>query len=693
VQKEVKNDLSKVRDIGIIAHIDAGKTTTTERILFYTGKIHKIGEVHDGNTEMDWMEQERARGITITSAATVCFWKGFKINLIDTPGHVDFTAEVERSLRVLDGVITVFCGVAGVEPQSETVWRQADRYKISKIAFVNKMDRIGADFFRVIDMMKQKFSGDIFPLQIPLGKESDFKGVVDLVENCAWIWPGENYGSQFFSSDIPQDLREISAEYRSKLIEYMVEQDNQILERYLEGVQPSTEELKSLIRKAVLTKGFVPVLCGSSLKNIGVQKLIDAVVDFLPSPLDRAEFELINKKSDKVRKTSALKEDNFLGLAFKIQADQHVGKLVYVKIYAGKLKTGDQVYNVIKERRERVSHIFLMHANHREEIQEATCGDIIALPGLKFTVTGDTLSGKKSEELLYPMKFPKPVISVAIEPKSKADEEKLKETLQILSEEDPTFEITNNKETGQTLISGMGELHLEILTERMMKDFKVNINIGKPQVSYRETLLSSVEGHGIFDREIQGKRQFAEVVVELSPAPEIDDVQILNAVSTEVIPQSFHLAIEEGLRDSLRSGPKAGYEMIQIRAKITGGFFRQNESSDLAFKTATAIAVEKCFMKAQGVLLEPIVKIEIITPEEFVGDIISDLNGRRIRVTKLDLFVDERSRVIIAEGPLAEMFGYATALRSLSQGRAVYNMEFCKYAPVPENIEKKILGY
>jgi elongation factor G len=691
--KEVNRDIARVRNIGIVAHIDAGKTTTTERILFYTGRIHKVGEVHDGNTEMDWMQQERERGITITSAATVCFWKDHRINLIDTPGHVDFTAEVERSLRVLDGAVGVFCGVSGVEPQSETVWNQADRYGIARLAFVNKMDRVGADFFRVLEMMKDKLTGQIMPVQVPIGSESEFRGLVDLVDGKAWIWSKEKFGSEYAEATVPEELLSLVEEHRRKLVEAVIESDDAAVERYLNGVPPTPEELSILIRKAVLTRNFVPVLCGSSLKNTGVQKLLDAVTDWLPSPYDRAEFEMTEKESGKEKLFQASEEGDFLGLAFKVQADPHVGKLVYLKVCSGRLKAGDQVYNVNKERRERVSRILRMHANRREEIPEAGFGDIVALPGLKHTVTGETLSAQRSEWLLHPMKFPKPVISVSIEPKSKADEEKLNETLQILADEDPTFEISRNKETGQTVISGMGELHLEILTDRMVREFKANVNIGRPQVSYRETIRNEVEGEGRFEREIQGKGQYGHVIVALRPAPESDQITVHSTVTREAIPPAFLKSIEEGLRDSLRSGPRAGYEVIQVAVEVTGGSFRQSESTELAYKIAAGMAVEECFRKAKAVLLEPMMAIEVITPEEFLGEIIADLNGRRARVTRIDLHVDGRSKAVRAEGPLAELFGYATALRSLSQGRAVYNMQFGRYSAVPEQIERKILGY
>jgi len=692
-KEAVREDKSKVRNMGIVAHIDAGKTTTTERILFYSGKIYKMGEVHEGNTEMDWMDQERERGITITSAATVCFWKGCRINLIDTPGHVDFTAEVERSLRVLDGAIGVFDGVAGVEPQSETVWHQADRYHVPRLAFVNKMDRVGAGFFRAIEMMKEKLSGRFLPIQLPIGAESGFHGLVDLIEEKAYLWPKTGLGAEFEVAGIPEELAETVKTYRHGLIEALAELDDAATERYLSGGSFTTDELKVLLRKGVLKHGYVPVLCGSSLRNTGVQKLLDAVVDYLPSPMDAERFEVVSKEDGSRKVMNAVDPENGLqALAFKVQADQHVGKIIYLKIYSGVLKAGDQVYNVNKDRRERVHKILLMHANKKEEVPQAEFGDIVAVAGLKGTVTGETLTLKKSEWLLEPMVFPKPVISVSIEPKSKADEEKMMQVLALLSDEDPTFMVGFNKETGQTIISGMGELHLDILTTRMVREFKANINIGRPQVSYRETITAETRGRGRYQKEVAGRGQYGDVEVVIKPSPSVETVTVRSRVSSDVIPPSFVKSVEEGVRDSLRAGPLAGYEVIHVEAEIVGGSYSQTDSTDVAYRIASSMAVDECFRRTKAVLLEPVMAVEVVTPEEFLGEIIADLNSRRGRISAIGDFADGRQKVIKAEGPLAEMFGYATALRSLSQGRAVHSMQFSSYGRVPENIEKKILG-
>ncbi len=693
MKEALKTDKKSVRNIGIVAHIDAGKTTTSERILFYTGKTYKVGEVHEGNTEMDWMDQEKERGITITSAATVCLWKKHRINLIDTPGHVDFTAEVERSLRVLDGCVVVFCGVSGVEPQSENVWSQADKYHVPRLAFINKMDRIGADFDRVLSMMHDRLSGKHLPIQYPIGIESGFQGIVDLVENKAYLWSKENFGSEFFEAEIPEELQDKVKKARSHLIDSIVEYDDAMLEKYLNEHSLSVDEIKSLIRKGCLNDKLVPVLCGSAFKNVGVQKLLDGVLDYLPSPLDVEKFDVLSKEDGKKEQWVASDTKNgFMALAFKVAADPHVGKLVYLKVYSGQLNVGDQLYNVNKDKKERVTKILQMHANKREEIDSAEYGDIIAVAGPKQTITGETLTGKRSPFLLETMIFPTPVISVAIEPKSKADEEKLFETLNVLSEEDPTFKIDNNKETGQTIMSGMGELHLDILTTRMIREFKVNANIGKPQVTYKESLVSESDGHGRYEKDLQGHGQFGEVLIRLKPGKTPGTVGFRSLVSDDVIPKHFVRSVEEGVRDSLKSGSLAGYEIITVDVELVGGSYHPTDSSDIAFRIASSMAVDDALKKAKSVLLEPMMTTEVIVPEEFVGEVISDLNARRSRITAIADFVAGRQKVVKADVPLSEMFGYSTVLRSLSQGRATYSMQFACYNRVSDSVEKRILG-
>jgi elongation factor G len=693
MKEALKADKKSVRNIGIVAHIDAGKTTTSERILFYTGKTYKVGEVHEGNTEMDWMDQEKERGITITSAATVCMWKKHRINLIDTPGHVDFTAEVERSLRVLDGCVVVFCGVSGVEPQSETVWSQADKYHVPRLAFINKMDRIGADFERCLKSMEERLSGKHLPIQYPIGTESDFRGLIDLVENKAYEWSKENFGTEFFEIPIPDHLIEKVRTYRAKLMDTVVEYDDVLLEKYLEGHSLSPDELKALIRKGCLKHHLVPVLCGSAFKNVGVQKLLDAVLDYLPSPEDADSFEVFHKEEDKHEVwTSSHADAGLMALAFKLFADPHMGKLVYLRIYAGRLNVGDQLYNVNKDKKERVTKILQMHANKREEIESAEYGDIVAVAGLKQTVTGETLTLKKTPYLLESMVFPTPVISVAIEPKSKADAEKLESTLAILAEEDPTFRISYNKETGQTIMAGMGELHLDILTTRMIREFKVNANIGKPQVSYKESILDETVGEARYEKEVQGHGQYGHVILRLRPGKTPGLIGFKSLVSDTMIPRHFVKSIEEGVKDSLKCGSLAGYEVITVDVELIGGSFHPTDSSDVAFRIASSMAVEHALRNVRSVLLEPMMMTEVIVPEEFLGEVISDLNARRSKIVSISDFVAGRQKVIRAEVPLSEMFGYSTTLRSMSQGRATYSMQFSSYSRVSDSVEKRILG-
>lgn len=693
-EKTGRYNKNLTRNIGIVAHIDAGKTTTTERILYYTGKTYKIGEVHDGNAEMDWMEQEKSRGITITSAATTCFWNKYRINIIDTPGHVDFTAEVERSLRVLDGVVGIFCAVAGVEPQSETVWNQADRYQTPRIAFVNKMDRVGSDFYRALDMMKDRLSGRILPVQMPIGTENGFNGIVDLVEMKAWKWLEADFGSQYEAMDIPEEYMEKAQTLHQEILETVAEFDDSLLEHYLNGEVLSVQEVKGLIRTGVIKHGIVPVLCGTALRNIGVQKLLDAVIDFLPSPNDTAEFSFHTRKSEETETTDgSLRSAPCVALAFKISLDPHAGKLVYLKIYSGSLKTGEMLYNVNREKRERVTKLLLMHANKREEAEQVEFGDIVAVAGLKQTITGHTLCSRKSDMLLEPMVFPTPVISVAIEPKSKADEEKLHNVLTLLSEEDPTFRTHLDKETGQTIISGMGELHLDILTTRMLNEFKVNANVGTPQVSYRETITKDTVCKGHYEREFQGRGQLGDVDLVLRPLKAGSGIRFTVGEAVSVIPRHFYKAIEDSVRQSLRCGPLAGYEIVDIEVELTGGLFSETDSTEVAYQIASGMAIDNGLRKGQPVLLEPVMSVEAVTPEDFLGDVIADLNARRSKINGIEEKVSIGQKVIKADSPLSGMFGYATSLRSLTQGRGTYSMQFSFYQKVPEGLAKKILGY
>ncbi len=672
-----------------MAHIDAGKTTTTERILFYTGKVHRFGEVHDGAATMDWMVQEQERGITITSAATTCEWKGHNINIIDTPGHVDFTVEVERSLRVLDGAVAVFCSVGGVEPQSETVWRQADKYGVPRIAFINKMDRIGADFFRGVEMIRTRLGANPVPIQIPIGSEDKFQGVVDLVTKKAIIYV-DDLGTKSEQTEVPADLVEIVEEYHTKLVEAVAETDEELMMKYLEGEALTEEEIKVGIRKGTLSIQFTPVLCGSSFKNKGVQMLLDAIVDYMPSPLDLPPVtgQLPGDGEEAVRNASD--DEPFAGLAFKIMADPYVGKLAFFRVYSGTLKSGSYVINSTKNKRERVGRILRMHANHREEIDQVFAGDIAAIVGLKDTTTGDTLCDEKNQIILEAMEFPEPVIDIAIEPKTKADQDKLGLSLARLAEEDPTFRVHTDHETGQTIISGMGELHLEIIVDRLMREFKVDANVGKPQVAYRETIRSTVKTEGKFVRQSGGRGQFGHVWLELEPLEPGAGFQFENKIVGGVVPKEYIPAVENGVKDAMANGVLAGYPMVDIKVTIFDGSYHEVDSSEMAFKVAGSMAFKDGAKKANPVLLEPIMKVEIVTPEEYMGDIMGDFNSRRGRIEGMEARAG--AQVIRGHVPLSEMFGYATTIRSISQGRATYVMTFSHYDEVPRNIAETIIS-
>ena len=689
-------DLAKVRNIGIMAHIDAGKTTTTERILYYTGITHKIGEVHDGSATMDWMEQEQERGITITSAATTCEWHGNTINIIDTPGHVDFTVEVERSLRVLDGAVAVFDGVAGVEPQSETVWRQADRYSVPRICFVNKLDRTGADFFRCVDMIVDRLKALPAVLQLPIGSESDFEGVVDLVTMKALTWRGEvSKGEKYIVEDIPGDLADSAAQWRDKLVEAVADADDEVMELYLEGNQPSNELLKAALRRGTLASRIVPVLCGSAYKNKGVQPMLDAVVDYLPSPLDVGavtghkvddENTLIEREPDETAPLATL--------AFKIAADPHLGRLTYLRVYSGTLTAGSFVLNSTKGNKERIGKIYRMHANRREEIERASAGQIVAVMGLKNTTTGDTLSTPDAPVVLESMNFPDPVISVAIEPKTKNDQEKLGTAIQRLAEEDPTFQVRSDAETGQTIIAGMGELHLDVLVDRMRREFRVEANVGKPQVAYRETIRRKVtKVEYTHKKQTGGSGQFARVIIELEPiqadAENAGGYEFVNAVSGGRIPREYIPSVDEGAQEAKEVGILAGYPMVGLKVTLTDGAYHDVDSSELAFKIAGSMAFKKAANQASPVLLEPMMDVEVTTPDDFMGEVIGDLNSRRGHIQEMG----ERSgaRIVRALVPLSEMFGYVGDLRSRTQGRANYTMQFDSYAEVPRNVADEII--
>ena len=680
--------LSHYRNIGIMAHIDAGKTTTTERILYYTGRSHKIGEVHDGAATMDWMEQEQERGITITSAATTCFWHGYRINIIDTPGHVDFTIEVERALRVLDGAVTVFDSVAGVEPQSETVWRQADRYNVPRICFVNKMDRIGANFYRCVDMIKDRLGATPLVLQLPIGSEAEYVGLVDLVTMKAIIWEEESLGAKFNIVDIPENMKEKAEEYREQLMELAVEQDDAVMEAYLAGEDISEEQLKKCIRKGTLANAFVPVLNGSAFKNKGVQPLLDAVADYLPSPLDMGAMKGTNIAGDKEEERMPDDSAPFSALAFKIMTDPFVGTLTFVRIYSGKLEAGSGILNATKEKKERVGRMLLMHSNSREDIKQARAGDIVAICGLKDITTGDTLCDSNKPIILERMDFPDPVIEVAVEPKTKADQEKMGLALSRLAAEDPSFRVGMDVESGQTVIKGMGELHLEIIVDRMKREFKVEANVGAPQVAYRETITKQAEVDYTHKKQSGGAGQFARLKLIFTPLEPGEPYQFDNKIVGGVVPKEYIPGVEKGLLSAMQSGPLAGFPVIDFKVSLIDGAYHDVDSSALAFEIAARAAFREGVKKASPKLLEPIMKVEVVTPEEYMGDIIGDLNSRRGQVTGMDQ--QANARVVSAMVPLATMFGYVNTLRSMSQGRAQFTMQFDHYEQVPQQVAEEI---
>jgi len=686
--------LDKYRNIGIMAHIDAGKTTTTERILYYTGKSHKIGEVHDGAATMDWMEQEQERGITITSAATTCFWREHRINIIDTPGHVDFTIEVERSLKVLDGAVAVFDGVAGVEPQSETVWRQADKYKVPRICFVNKLDRTGADFFRCVDMIKDRLGAKPLVMQIPVGLEASFQGVVDLIKMKSIVWKNEDLGAAWEEKEIPNDLKEICEKYRQELVETAVEQDEKLMESYLNGDQIKNEDLIKCVRKGCINFDFVPVLTGSAFKNKGVQPLLDAVIDYLPSPVDIGSIKGIKPGSDDEMVMKF--EDNapFSALAFKVANDPFVGSLTFIRIYSGTVKTGTGIYNTSKDKEERVGRMLLMHANSREDTKEANAGDIVALAGLKHTITGHTLANEDNPILLEPMEFPDPVIEIAVEPKTKADQEKMGEALARLAKEDPSFRVTSDEESGQTIIKGMGELHLDIIVDRMKREFKVEANVGAPQVAYRETIQNATEFDYIHKKQSGGAGQFARVKLSVEPLEPGKGREIESKIKGGAIPKEFIPGVEKGIETVADNGILAGFPIIDYKVRILDGLHHDVDSSVLAFELASRACFKEACIRGTLKLLEPIMRVEVVTPEDYMGDVIGDLNSRRGQINTQEQ--RGNATVITAMVPLANMFGYINSLRSMSQGRAQYSMFFDHYAKVPQNVQdevtKKIAG-
>jgi elongation factor G len=681
--------LQRTRNIGIIAHIDAGKTTTTERILFYTGKVHRPGEVHEGTATMDWMVQERERGITITAAATTCFWRDHRINIIDTPGHVDFTVEVERSLRVLDGGVVVFDGVQGVEPQSETVWRQADKYRVPRICFINKLDRIGANYVRAIEMIRERLRAQPAAIQWPIGLESEFRGIIDLIEFRAKIYH-DDLGQHIEDTEIPPEYVEVAQEWRHKLIEQIVETDEELMLRYLEGEEPTPEELRRALRAATIRGQLYPVLCGSALKNKGVQLLLDAIVDYLPSPLDIPPVKGTHPVTGEELTREADDEAPFAALAFKIQSDPHVGRLTYVRVYSGRLHSSSYVYNSTKGERERISRLLRMHANHREEVEWIGAGDICAVIGLKKTFTGDTLCDPDHPILLEPIQFPEPVISVAVEPKTRADQDKLAIALQRLAEEDPTFQVRTDPESGQTIISGMGELHLEVIVDRMQREFKVAANIGRPQVAYKETITRPVRVEGRFVRQTGGRGQYGHVWLELEPLPRGSGFVFEDRIVGGVVPKEYIPAVEAGIREAMQSGGVSGYPVIDLKAVLVDGSYHEVDSSEMAFKIAASMALKEGVRRGNPVILEPIMRVEVVVPEEFTGDVIGDLNARRGRIEGMEMRAG--AQVIRAMVPLATMFGYATDLRSMTQGRGTYTMEFDHYAPVPESIAQELMA-
>ena len=682
--------LDKTRNIGIMAHIDAGKTTSTERILFYTGMSHRIGEVDEGTATMDWMEQEKERGITITSAATTCFWKDYRINIIDTPGHVDFTIEVERSLRVLDGAVAIFDSGQGVEPQSETVWRQADKYHVPRIAFINKMDKIGADFFESVKSMVDRLKANPVPIQIPIGAENTFRGPVDLITMKAVYFDDETLGAKYVIDEIPADLQEVAREYRDKMIEKLADHDDIIMEKYLGGEEITEEEIKKALRKATISMKLNPVLCGSSFKNKGVQLLLDAIVEYLPSPIDLPPVKGLNPDNEGEIERRPDDNEPFSALAFKIMTDPFVGQLTYFRVYSGILKSGSYLHNSTKDTTERIGRLLKMHANKREEIKAVYAGEIAAAVGLKNTTTGDTLCDKDKPIILERIEFPEPVISIAIEPKTKADQEKMTLSLQKLAQEDPSFRLKTDEETGQTIISGMGELHLEIIVDRLMREFKVEANVGKPQVAYRETIKGKVESEGKYIKQTGGRGQYGHVWIEVEPKAPGEGFEFENDIVGGSIPREYIPAVEKGIKEALDSGVLAGYPVVDVKVRLFDGSYHDVDSSEMAFKIAGSMAFKDGVKRANPILLEPIMDLEVIVPEEYMGDVIGDINSKRGKI----LGVRPRSgaQVITAEVPLSEMFGYATDLRSLTQGRALFTMQFARYEEAPRNIAEQIVA-
>ncbi len=681
--------LELTRNIGIMAHIDAGKTTTTERILFYTGRVHRMGETHEGGATMDWMEQEQERGITITSAATTAQWRGHRINIIDTPGHVDFTVEVERSLRVLDGSVAVFCAKGGVEPQSETVWRQADKYGVPRLAYINKMDIVGADFFRVVSMMKERLQANPVPIQLPIGKEDTFKGIIDLVHNKA-IYYLDDLGTRSEETDVPEDMIDLVEEYRTNLIEAVAEQDEELMMKYLEGEELTVEEIMRGIRKATIAVQMVPVTCGTSYRNKGVQSLLDAIVDYMPSPVDVPNINGLLPETDEEVERISSDDEPFSALAFKIATDPFVGKLAFFRVYSGILKSGSYVYNSTRGRRERIGRILRMHANHREETEEVYAGDIAAAVGLRETATGDTLCDENHPVILESMDFPEPVIRVAIEPKTKAGQDKMSLALTKLAEEDPTFKTYTDEETGQTIIAGMGELHLEIIVDRLLREFKVEANVGKPQVAYKETIKKAVKAEGRYVRQSGGRGQYGHCWIEVEPQEPGAGYEFVNKIVGGVIPKEYIPAIDAGVQEAMKSGVLGGYEVIDLKVTVVDGSYHEVDSSEMAFKIAGSLAIKEAMQKANPVLLEPIMKVEVTVPEDYMGDVMGDINSRRGRIEGMESRAG--AQVIRGFVPLSEMFGYATDLRSKTQGRGVYTMQFSHYEDVPKNVAEKVIG-
>ena len=681
--------LENTRNIGIMAHIDAGKTTTTERILFYTGVNYKIGETHEGTATMDWMEQEQERGITITSAATTCHWRGCRLNIIDTPGHVDFTVEVERSLRVLDGCVTVLCAKGGVEPQSETVWRQADHYNVPRIIYVNKMDIMGADFYNVVDMVHERLKANAVPIQLPIGKEADFRGIIDLVEMKADIYY-DDLGKDMRVEEIPEDMRELAEQYRNQILEAVSDFDDEIMELYLEGEEVPTEKIRAAIRSATVAVKMVPVVCGTSYKNKGVQKLLDAIVDYLPSPLDIPPVEGVNPKSGETEERPASDEAPFSALAFKIMTDPYVGKLAFFRVYSGTVNAGETVINATKGQRERLGRILLMHANHREDLQTAYSGDIAAAVGLKNTTTGDTLCDDKHQIILENMEFPEPVIRVAIEPKTKAGQEKMSVALAKLAEEDPTFKTYTDEETGQTIIAGMGELHLEIIVDRLLREFKVEANVGKPQVSYKETITKTATVDTRFVRQTGGRGQFAHVKLTIEPNESGTGYEFVDDIHGGAIPKEYIPCVDQGIQGAMQAGILGGYQVVDVKATLIDGSFHEVDSSENAFKICGSMAFKEAMAKAGPTLLEPIMKVTVTAPDEYMGTVVGDLNARRGQVTATDM--RNGAVIITANVPLSTMFGYATDLRSKTQGRANYSMEPSHFVELPRSLQEKLIG-